>query len=177
MTPVATASSGLKEQLSRNQNLADANEVTGQLNTMLQMARVKALQGAPQALPNAAWTALAFGLEDTIIVDYWNMHEGIVNPSRFTAPADGLYLAIGQVYITFDSGGSARAIAVKVNGLDVTGRPSTNTSLTPFILNVVTVLWLNYLDYVQFLVFQDSGGALNTNIDSTYGELVLLSRL
>jgi hypothetical protein len=117
---------------------------------------------------------------DTNKVDIGFLHSVTTNPTRFTAKVKGFYYCLGQVDFLNSTTGTSRAIQVRVNG-------SSPSTAAPWVITVPNanatrvqvsgVLALEYLDYVEFWVFQDSGGSITTGPQSTWGSVVLISRL
>lgn len=128
-------------------------------------------QQTVQSIPNSVMTAMLF---DVDIYDPVDGHSTSVNTSRYTAVYPGRYqLSAGTGFAT--NATNRRANRFAVNGTFVNGSsvylPATPTGTTETPSRTVTV-FLNVGDYVEFHVYQDSGGALNTSVTTdTYSGL------
>ncbi len=157
--------------------ISDMVQLTQQLNTMLQMQRCVAYQSMPQVITSGVFTPLTFDLE---VLDIGGIHESVTHPTRFTAQNTGFYQAVGNLEIAANAGGAFRLLSINVNGAQptplfaVTGYPNAGTF--PY-TQVVGFFQLTAGDYIEFVVYQDSGAGLATTTQSTIGSLVLLSRL
>lgn len=121
---------------------------------------------AVQSIANAAWTALTFNTE---LFDTNSMHDTVTNTSRITITTAGLYtVSVGVAFAANATGG--RACGVRKNGTGTTG-PTEGGVL----IQAVTVTDGTYVgyavtvklaaaDYIEAVVFQRSGGALNSSV-------------
>lgn len=131
-------------------------------------ARALVYHNANQSIANSTDTALAFNTERA---DTHAFHSTVTNTSRLTIPADmgGVYLITSNVFFDANVTGQ-RALAIRLNGASFIagvnsnatggGTAATNLSLAkPYPLVVG--------DYIEAIVNQSSGGALNvvTSID------------
>ncbi len=140
-----------------------------------QPARGVAYNSAVQSIPDAANTAISF---DTNVTDIGPIHSTVTNPTRFTAPVAGLYLAVGQVCFAASVAGTFRQIAIFYGGsiptpLGITTIPPNAASTA---INVTMPMMMAANDYIEFEAYQDSGGALNTVAAFTFGSLTYLGR-
>lgn len=132
--------------------------MTARLPTQATTANVAfhASRSTNQSIPNAAWTV---ALCDTELFDTAAAH----NPAtgRFTAPVAGYYQLQGLVDMAaVATGGSG--VMLRVNGTTAyVGANAQNLSSINRRLGVSELLYLAASDYVELLVIQDSGGALN----------------
>lgn len=121
-----------------------------------------AYMSAGQSISNNALTALNF---NTNLFDVGGVHSTTTNINRFTAPSTGLYLCIGCVVFAANTSGTSRTMSVRKNG-SVSSYGSTQVPTTGgsdnVIVNFSALVNLTAGDYVEFMVFQDSGGALTT---------------
>lgn len=148
------------------------DETKGHINTVVKPA-ITALQGPPkarvgktlnQSIPNGVNTAIQF---DTELYDTDNIHDVAVNNTRLTCNTAGEYLISGAVRWA-SNGTGVRVSFISVNG---TARIAQQDAAAPagtyaFSQQLVTQYHLNAGDYVELLVYQDSGSALNVE---TYG--------
>lgn len=140
------------------------NSLGAVLTFMQNPPRVKAIATAAQSIPNASYTALTFGGESW---DTDGMHSTVTNTSRLTAATPGLYHVMGMVPFVANATGRRYAIVQK-NGVggatddtvNIVAVSSTTTSSTPLVNREI---YLAAGDYIELLVYQDSGGALSTS--------------
>ncbi len=113
-------------------------------------------QSTLQSIPASTWTAVTY---DTETFDDNSYHSTVTNPSRLTAPADGLYLVGGGNRL---DNTTARVInRLAVNGVDVAPQAETHGSGFLGDTNVV-LLALSAGDYVEAQIYHNSSGARNT---------------
>ena len=123
---------------------------------------------------NTTWTAIPFASADWDTDALWSS----AAPTRLTARRDGKYLITGNA--TFASSASGRRLmAIWKNTLTQYGRIEASPSSTgDFSGTTSAVLDLKAGDYVEFIVYQSSGGALNVTTNGDYSgkmEMTLLS--
>lgn len=120
-------------------------------------------QTTAQSIPNAAYTPLQFNAED---VDSAGGHDNVTNNTRYTAVYAGWYQVSGG------SGSVPNATGRRITALAVNGAVANGSQISPnntgaaSDTNVPTrtkLVFLNVGDYVELWLYQDSGGALNTN--------------
>ena len=136
----------------------------------------KLYRSTTQLISTATWTAISFDSED---FDSDGFHENVTNPTRITIPAGlgGKYLLTGYTGFAPNTTG-IRQLNIYKNGVDI-GREFVN--FTPigggnstYIGLPGVILSLAAADYVEFMVYQNSGGALNaTNLDTTFSAVWL----
>jgi hypothetical protein len=113
---------------------------------------------AAQSIANSTITALTF---DNEIVDTNNWHDNVTNNSRIKVDQGGFYLFLTQLSFVSNSTGF-RMVYFLANGTVEQGRvivvpPSgAETRIT-----TSTIYSLSPNDYVEVMVFQNSGAALN----------------
>lgn len=125
-------------------------------------------QTAAQSVPNATWTAVTFDTED---LDRDNGHSTVSNTSRYTATSPGYFWWAYSLTWAANATGQ-RGGRIRTNGTDAqvsaVARVLHNAGATfdtgqsgggAQYMNGTT-------DYVELMGFQNSGGALNTNIAS-----------
>lgn len=115
-----------------------------------------------QSIANATLTALAF---DSEVYDPDGFHSTVTNPSRLTVPsgAAGRYLIGGCAQ--WASGPTSASIQIRLNGSTAIVAA---TYPNDTVMNVETVYDLAVGDYVEVLVSQNTGGALNIGAVSAY---------
>jgi hypothetical protein len=132
-----------------------------------------AYNSAIQSIPNSTPTALTFNVN---LDDVGGLHSTSVNPTRFTAVKAGWYILTGQV--SFSAGaGTVRSITVHLNGAPFNPLPTTQvpSSAVAMAVQVMAYVRLSANDYIEFMASQDSGGALNTLVNSSFGCLQMIS--
>lgn len=113
-------------------------------------------RASDQSVANAAWIALSF---NGLRCDPEGMFAGGA-PTRLTCPLSGLYLAAGNAVFAANASGIRLAV-LKVNGAAWSGGASAAAlSGADTHLSAAALLSLNEGDYIEFLVYQSSGGAL-----------------
>jgi len=113
-----------------------------------------------QTLTTSVAAALTFDAETS---DDWAMHSASVNPTRITVSVPGWYVVGGSVRIVNNATGGRYGRMVR-NG---TGRLAESGFQSPADgtdarVSVETAAYLAAGDYIEFVVFQTSGGNLDT---------------
>lgn len=125
------------------------------------VARLVAPSGV--SVPNNSLAAI--GLTSSTI-DNWSGHSNVTNPSRYTIPVAGKYTLAASVSFSQNSTGY-RLAAFALNGAEIpntrvyVGSPSASVICTIVMPTILLPCVVG--DYVEFYVFQNSGGALNTD--------------
>lgn len=142
------------------------NSVRDCLNFLLNEPIAVLYQGAAQSIPNSAFTAVTF---DQSLTDSYGAHSNTTNPSRMVAQVAGFYDLDGGFSLAASNTTGARdgqwykngsAISTPGAGV-VVGGSASNTCTTPM---PGLQVFLGVGDYVELFVFQNSGGAINTNV-------------
>lgn len=122
---------------------------------------------AGQSIPNGAQTALTF---DTEKLDSdpsgTGGHSTAVNTSRYTAVYPGWYRVYGR-YSYLNNATGVRTVSLAVNGAQLVGTVATGPVPTAAFNQCVAtsaLVFLNVGDYIEILVLQTSGGALQTDV-------------
>lgn len=123
------------------------------------------LKTSSQPTNNNAWTAVAFTLEDW---DTDNMHSTSTNTSRITATTAGIYQihgigqwaanATGQRFVGLSKNGSVTPNEGRVGGVAPAGT-------TVPALGITNDVSLSATNWVELMVFQDTGAALNIAVE------------
>lgn len=122
-----------------------------------------ALQTTVQSIANAAFVALLFQSEEE---DSHGMHDNVTNPSRLTVPTGwaGVWAcSASAMFATNGTGG--RLITLRKNGAGLVGVCSgaqAGTTVQSGCTSPTRLLRLAVGDYIEAMVFQSSGAALNT---------------
>lgn len=126
------------------------------LNPPVPQARV--YNDANISVNNATATALTFNSER---FDNGDLHSTSSNTGRLTAPITGLYLIVGHVAFAANATGRRRA-QIRRNGTQlIASNDGFPTAGDNCFVTVSALYQLNATDYVELVVEQASGGALN----------------
>jgi len=126
---------------------------------------VKVTDASLQSIPNATVTAINF---DTERYDTDTMHDNVTNNTRLTATTAGKYLIIGQAAFDTDVNGR-RSINIRLNGSTFIAVVEHDTNQNAASVPLVAVIFdLSAADYVELLLFQSSGGAINSVKNAEY---------
>jgi len=129
---------------------------------------------ANQSIPNNALTALTFSTVTFDQAEFW----AIANPSRLTIASPGVYWISGLVRFAVNAT-NERAISIRLNGLTTLKTFSNQASAASEPRISVDELYpLVAGDYVEIIVYQNSGGALNSltvGIESPLAEIQRVS--
>ena len=139
--------------------------ITNLGNFMLGKPILQMNQTVAQSIPNTTWTAITFTAE---VIDRDNAHSTTVNTSRLTAQTAGWYFISGRVQFAANATGQ-RLSGWTINGTQIsTNRYPTITiaSIPATALADSRLIYLSVNDYLELVAYQDSGGALNTQIAS-----------
>ena len=122
-----------------------------------------------QSIANTTATALTWGVEN---FDTDGMHSTVTNTSRITIASgkDGYYWIYG--FVSWDLGTHRRIAYIYKNGAEIIGYELGVTSSSPATYPAVaisSVLNLVAGDYLEFFVYQNSGGNLNANAFNQFG--------
>jgi hypothetical protein len=113
-----------------------------------------------QGILNDDETALNFNSER---YDTAGVHSTSANLSRLTAPVDGIYLVTAQVQWDVNGFGNRALALVRSDGVTVARNrimPGTDPVNAPAV-NLTTVVSLSAGDFIEAVVFQNSGGNLS----------------
>jgi hypothetical protein len=138
----------------------------GQFTSQSQFC-VRAHATVAQALVNNTLTAITFGGVSIDRGSWWSAG----SPARLTCPTggDGVYAIVGQVSFAANATGSRQAF-IRTNGATIQSRSiqvSAGATYGSAVLTSVQPIILSATDYVELMVLQDSGGALNTDVTTT----------
>lgn len=120
----------------------------------------RVFNSANQSIPNATNTAVTFNSER---YDTDSIHSTAVNTSRLTAVHGGKYLITCNVFFDANATG-IRDFDIRLNGVTFisAARESVSSAAVGSSIITTTIYNLAATDYVECVVFQNSGGALNT---------------
>lgn len=124
------------------------------------------------SIANDTHTIVAYDTED---YDSNGFHQTAATPdppgnTRLTVPAgqSGKYLVFATRHWAANATGT-RMVRIRLNGVTIVGRTIVTASNEGPAVIVVTVLNLAAADYLETMVYQNSGGALNVDGDGTVG--------
>lgn len=120
---------------------------------------VNVFNSTTKSVPTSTNTALGFDSEN---YDSNNLHSTVSNTSRLTIQTTGKYSIFGQVKWQSQTDTGYRGLTVMLNGVTPLAEVDTpNINGIKVNQNVNTQYKLNAGDYLELVVFQNSGGALN----------------
>lgn len=131
--------------------------VRDDLSALASCARV--YNSANIAISNATNTALTF---DSERFDNGGFHSTVTNTGRLTAPFAGVYL-IGAHIAWEPNATGQRLLTLRVNGGTTFASTQNSGATANDTSSVAAAYALAATDYVEVVVFQDSGSAKNVN--------------
>lgn len=129
-----------------------------------QAPQARVYNSANISIPNASTIALTFNSERW---DTQGIHSTISNTSRLTCVTAGLY-AIDANISWAGSGAGIRETWISLNGITAIAYETDAPPASTFNQSVATQYRLAAGDYIELLVWQTSGGALNINAAGNY---------
>lgn len=131
----------------------------------LSVPRARVFHDANQSIDDSTVTALAFNSER---FDTDGIHDTATNNSRLTCATAGTYL-IGASVEWASSATGNRNLSLRLNGTTfLVGVAQTALTGATTQQQFATLYDLAAADYVECMVFQTSGGALNVNAQGNY---------
>jgi len=124
------------------------------------------VQQAAQSIPDATVTALTFGAGSEEF-DTHGQHDTSTNPSRITPNLAGYYRFTGVYYTATMSTPVSIDASFRKNGsgsIASGGRYIPSSGTAQGVLATCTQPMNGTTDYIEFMAFQDSAGAVNTNV-------------
>jgi uncharacterized protein YjbI with pentapeptide repeats len=146
-------------------SLTGGNLATGTVepSNLATIPSVRARRTATQSIPNGSFTAIQLTSETW---DHLAMHSTVSNNTRLTAPIDGIYLMTANAFWASNSTGE-RVIGFRLNGTNFVGFTADSADDVPETpLAISPVYLLNAGDFVEAMVQQTSGGALNLGVST-----------
>lgn len=125
----------------------------------------RVFNSAVQSIPTGGTgAALTF---DSERFDTDNMHSTSSFTSRITFNTAGLYIVTGYAGFAGSAAGAIRAFQIRLNGVTVLATQLAPVGATHNSQSTVTAGWKFAVnDYVELLLIQDSGGALNSLVSA-----------
>ena len=126
------------------------------------LARLR--QEAAQSVNASTWTALSFGAED---IDTHNGHDNSTNPSRYTVQKEGYYRLGGGSWWASNATGvrftrwAKNGNVIENAGTDVAPLGGGSVTYVPAVDIIISAI---VSDYFELMVWQNSGGSLNTAV-------------
>lgn len=126
------------------------------------------------SINNNTQTALTFNSER---FDTDGLHSTSVNTSRLTCTRAGKHLATAHVEFAANVTG-LRFAGIRLNGTTYIALDQKPVdSAGAWIASLSTVYEMALIDYIELVVFQNSGGALNVNASGNYSPELAMWRL
>jgi len=112
-----------------------------------------------QSIPNNAWTAMSF---DFVLFDTGS-YFSLLQPTRLTVPSTAKYLIVARGFL-FPNASGLRGIGIRRNGFSTISTSYFNNLGAAAGTSVLTYTMAALLagDYVEMMLYQDSGAALNS---------------
>ena len=118
---------------------------------------------AAQSISNNTLTVVTFSVERW---DTDTIHSTVSNTGRLTATTAGKYVICGNLSMAANATG-VRDMIIQLNGVtQIMESRLTNLANSAQYLEGCTLYNLAATNYVEMLIYQNSGGALNTSIDA-----------
>lgn len=141
-----------------------ANGVKSWVDFLANPPCARVFHNAAQSIANTTFAALAFNSER---YDVDTMHSTVTNTSRLTCNTPGLYHLEASVEFAGNATNTRQAM-IRLNGTTYIAR-STSPGVTVDQSLVVSCDYrLSATDYVELVVWQNSGGALNIQSTGNY---------
>lgn len=136
---------------------------------------VRAYHNRNQTIAHDTVTTLAFNSER---YDYGVMHDNATNNSRLTAPSDGIYVITANVVWAAHATGH-RTLSIQLNAATTIGstRVLVTSGSVPARMALTTQWEMNKTDYVEALVYQNSGGNLDVVATSAFSPEFMMVRV
>ena len=136
----------------------DAGTETGPLGVgASSFSGARATKSAAQAITTATFTAITLTAED---FDTDSYHDNATNNTRFTVPTTAKYLVTGGG-LWDGTSTNARQIRFRVNGTTYVDPYVATRGFSDASMSLTQIMALTAADYVELVVYQDSGGNRN----------------
>lgn len=160
-------------------NAAHMNQIEQGIEDAHLMPAVRVFHNAAQSITTGTVTALAFNSErfDTVGGVASNMHDTVTNNSRLTCRYAGVYQITGMVAWAVNATGFRQA-QIRLNGTTIIGSRDEIAASASFgtEMQVTSLYQLAVNDFVELVVQQTSGGALNVNSSANYSPEFMMVR-
>ena len=141
---------------------------------MAKLVGARVYDASDQTIANATGTAVAF---DTEMYDTGGFHDNSTNNSRLTAPVSGYYIITGHIRFYGNATG-IRWISIREGGdTGIARQYNSSPGAGDIVLSVATIYYLAASEYVELMVYQDSGGNLDTRTVSDYAVRFAINRI
>lgn len=158
---------------------ADLNKVEAGIFEISYAPCVRVTHNAAQSITSGVGTALAFNSErfDQAGNAADTMHDTVTNNSRLTCRYAGVYQITGNIIWAANNTGQ-RGCAIRLNGTTFLADSTNDTAGTGTTnINVTTLYALAVNDFVELVVTQSSGGALNVNTSGNISPEFMMVRV
>lgn len=127
-----------------------------------------------QSVPDNTLTALAFNSQR---YDTDTIHDTVVLNSHLTCKTAGKYAITGHVY--FDSGAVTwRVMIIRLNGVtDIARQIGWCGAAAGFYFSVATIYQLAVSDFVELVVYQNTGAAIDVKVFGNYSPEFTMQRI
>lgn len=133
------------------------------LNFLANRPACRVHNSASQTISNNTLTAITFNSER---YDTATMHSTVTNTSRITIPVAGIYNIVGSVEWPANGTGTRQAL-IRVNGsTTIAGSTAPGNAAASSPNTVGTQYKFAVNDYVELMVFQNSGGNLDAQLNA-----------
>lgn len=156
--------------------LAGDELTAAKMEKIANVPRIRVLGNSAQTIANNTFTAINFAEE---VYKVGITHSTVTNTHLVTCDTAGLYVLNGGVYMATNAAG-ARALKWQKNGVDIAGSGNSSQPQTGIQTPIVarpTEVQLAVGDTVSLLVFQASGGNLDTYVAVDYARPSMSVRL
>jgi hypothetical protein len=140
-------------------NSEDGLEFTASMPTVASGIGVRVYNSSDISIGTTSDTALTFNSERW---DTDNIHDTVSNTGRLTCKTAGKYMIVGGIDFALNSSG-IRQIFIRLNGTTDIGRggDASTSANTNYRKQVTSIYELSVDDYVELIVYQNSGGDLD----------------
>ncbi|HXI66372.1 MAG TPA: hypothetical protein VNH41_00405 [Steroidobacteraceae bacterium] len=159
-------------------NAAKLNAIDNGIFEAMQQPAVRVTHSTTQSITSAVITALAFNTErfDQAGGSASTMHDTVTNNSRLTAVYAGVYQISGAVEFAANAVGE-RLIQVRHQGATVIARQEFLNTGSAQALAISTLYPLAMNEYVELMVYQNSGSAVVINASGNYSPEFMMVRV
>jgi hypothetical protein len=120
-----------------------------------------------QAIPSNAWTGIIFSESVTSQVPsgYTAMWTG-TNPTRLYCREAGVYTIVGHGGFDASTSGDRRYMAIRLNATTFLAQLTWPQNAVAFPMSISTIWYLSAGDYVELVIYQNTGANLNILLDA-----------
>jgi hypothetical protein len=142
---------------------------------MAKLVGASVYNNANISIPNNSATAATFNTED---YDTDNIHSTVSNTGRLTCQTAGKYLIVANYSLAGNASG-IREFFIKLNGGNYIAADSGKAPIAAdaWRNSLSKIIELAVSNYVEFVVFQNSGGALNLEYSADFSPYFSMHRI